>query len=407
MSHLLIVNPPRMLFIGSPGVRQASVLVLLAALCFPKCASAQPAPGADLAAYVRDIGQAQADLDAGKASDARKRLAATEKKSQRSFEFDYLMSRAQGATAENTPAPDLIRTVPRPEVEARYGVLNELNRQFVFVCRDGSLRIYDLTSLETKPRVVAHPQGAAVWTGVFSRDAKTFFSGHQNGEVLVWNTANWEVRHTVPLGPGSPVRELAAAPDGSAFVAESEKELELWSLTGDAPKKVAGVGPRYNFGEGLAFSPLGDRIATGGMFEIILLDAKTGEKTRSMRHASYTMGLTFAPDGKRIASAPRGNVNKFLAVFDVTADNPLFNAGPFGNYVAGMAFTPDGKRIAATGCEKVLRLFDAATGAIVLTWQRPDCGANPAFSRDGRLLGWSEPEGYRYIDLGKRPGQQP
>ncbi len=79
----------------------------------------------------------------------------------------------------------------------------------------------------------------------------------------------------------------------------------------------------------------------------------------------------------------------------------MFNAGPFGNYVAGMAFTPDGKRIAATGCEKVLRLFDAATGEIVLTWPRPECGAKPNISRDGRLLGWSEPDGYKYIELGK------
>lgn len=224
--------------------------------------------------------------------------------------------------------------------------------------------------------------------------------------MLVWDAAKWEIRRTISLGSNGPVRELAAAPDGSAFVAESEKELELWSLTGGDPKKVAGVGERYNFGEGLAFSPQGDVLATGGMFDIILHDAKTGQKLRSMRHASYTMGLQFSPDGKRIASAPRGNVNKFLAVFDVTQDNPLFNAGPFGNYVAGMAFSPDGKRIAATGCEKVLRLFDTATGAVTLSLARPDCGANLAFTRDGRLLGWSEPEGYRFIDLGKPLGER-
>jgi WD40 repeat protein len=67
-----------------------------------------------------------------------------------------------------------------------------------------------------------------------------------------------------------------------------------------------------------------------------------------------------------------------------------------------MAFSPDGKRIAATGCEKLLRLFDSATGVVTLSLARPDCGANPAFTRDGRLLGWTEPAGYRFIDLGKQ-----
>jgi WD40 repeat protein len=275
----------------------------------------------------------------------------------------------------------------------------------VFLCRDGGLRIHDLLTPEAPPKSVVHPQGAAVWTGAFSRDGKTFFSGHQNGEVVVWDVAGWKTRHTIPLGSNWPVRELAAAPDGLAFVAESEKELELWSLREDAPKRIAGVGERYNFGEGLAYSPKGDILATGGMFDIILHDARTGQKLRSMRHASYTMGLEFSPDGKRIASAPRANVNKFLAVFDVTDDSPLFNAGPFGNYIAGMAFSPDGKRIAATGCEKVLRIFDAATGEIAFSLQRPECGAKPAFSRDGRLLGWSEPDGYRFIELGKLPGK--
>ena len=251
--------------------------------------------------------------------------------------------------------------------------------------------------------MVKHPQGSAIWSGAYSREGDAFFSGHQNGEVLVWDAAKWEIRRTISLGADWPVRELAVAPDGSAFVAESQKELELWSLAGEQPKKVAGVGPRYNFGEGLAFSPQGDVLATGGMFDIILHDAKTGQNLRSMRHASYTMGLEFSPDGKRIASAPRGNVNKFLAIFDVTQDTPLFNAGPFGEYVAGMSFTPDGKLIAATGCEKALRLFDAATGKVVLALKRPECGSKPAFLRDGRLLGWNEPEGFLFIDLGSPP----
>jgi hypothetical protein len=397
----------------TPGVRFGVCLVLtglvlceLAGLCGSTSSYAQQTrPDAVAATYVRDIGQVQTDLDGGKVAEARQRLDATNK-SLRSFEFDYLQARAQRAPADGGQVPDLIRKVAKPDVEVRYGVLNEINRQLVFICRDGGLRIHDLTSPEAPPKSVVHPQGAAIWTGAFSLDGKTFLSGHQNGEVLVWDVSIWEIRRTIPLGSNWPVRELVVAPDGSAFVAESEKELELWSLTGDGPKKVAGVGERYNFGEGLAFSPQGDVLATGGMFDIVLHNAKTGQKLRSMQHASYTMGLEFSPDGKRIASAPRANVNKVLAVFDVTQDQPLFNTGPFANYIAGMAFSPDGKRIAATGCEKVLRLFDAATGDVALALQRPECGAKPAFSRDGCLLGWSEPDGYRFINVGDGPGKQ-
>ena len=353
------------------------------------------------ATYAAAISETQSLLESGTVAEATAKLMSTEE-SHRGFEFNYLQARVAQST-EGKSAPDLVRTVAKPAVDTRYALLNPVAAQIVFICRDGGLRIHDLTMLEAEPAVVKHPAESPVWAGVFSHDGKTFASGHQNGEVIVWDVATWMVRQTVKVGEEWPVRELAISPDGLAMVAESKSGLELWSLADNAAKKIAKVGDRYNFGEGLAFSPTGDLIATGGMFDILLHDAKTGQQTKSMRHASYTMGLKFSPDGKQIASAPRGNVNKFLAVFDVTQDEPKFNVGPFGHYVAGLAFSPDGLRIAATGCEKVLRLFDASTGDIVLSIKREDCGSAPAFSHDGRLLGWSEPSGFLYIDLGKTP----
>jgi WD40 repeat protein len=353
------------------------------------------------ATYAATINEAQSLLESGAVAEATAKLMTTEE-SRRGFEFRYLQARA-AQSSEGQSAPDLVRTVAKPAVETRYALLNPVAAQIVFICRDGGLRIHDLNMLEAEAAVVKHPAESPVWTGIFSHDGKTFASGHQNGEVIVWDVTTWMVRQTVKVGEDWPVRELAISPDGLAMVAESKSGLELWSLVDNSAKKIAKVGDRYNFGEGLAFSPTGDLIATGGMLDILLHDAKTGQQTKSMRHASYTMGLKFSPDGKQIASAPRGNVNKFLAVFDVTQDEPKFNVGPFGHYVAGLAFSPDGQRIAATGCEKVLRLFDAATGETVLSIKREDCGSAPAFSHDGQLMGWSEPSGFMYIDLGKRP----
>jgi DNA-binding beta-propeller fold protein YncE len=346
--------------------------------------------------YSLAISQANADLNAGKVSQARQQLEATDT-ALRSIEYEYLVARANTEVVDGA-ARNLIRTIATPEVGTRYGVLNEVDRQLAFICRDGIVRIHDLKTPEAQPKTAAH-EGGAIWSGAFSRDGTVFVAGHENGDVAVWDVKTWKLRHAVSLGEKWPVRELAVAPDGSAFVAESKTALELWSLADTEPQKVAAVGERYNFGEGLAFSPQGDLIATGGMFDIVLHNAKTGEATNSMQHASYTMGLEFSPDGKRIASAPRGNINKFLAVFDVADGKLLFNAGPFQNYVAGLAFTPDGKRVVATGPQKNVRLFDAASGEVVLSISRSNHTAKPAVSRDGRLLGWNEPSGYHYIVL--------
>lgn len=353
--------------------------------------------------YADAVAQAQVDLDAGRIAEARQKLEATNR-SLRGFEFNYLIARCEAASVKE-PAPDLLQTIEAPKVGTRFGVLNAVDRQLAFICRDGGVRVHDLGNANAPEKVVTHDGGGAVWTGAFSSDGKTFVAGFENGEVVVWDAKTWEHRVTASVGK-KPIRELAVAPDGSAFVAEGESALELWTLAEANPKKVGDVGERYNFGEGLSFSPKGDLIATGGMFDIFLYDAKTGKQTHSMKHASYTMGLEFSPDGARIASAPRGNVNKLLAVFDVAQGRMQFNVGPFPCYVHGGVFTSDGKRIVSTACAKVpfLQFFDSTTGTLMFSMARPQTGTKPAVSVDGRLLGWSEPRGYQFIDLSKDQG---
>ncbi len=384
----------------SPSVmRTTASIMLVVAACGLSFAQA-PVPNVSQD-YADAVAKAQADLNGGRIAEARQKLEATDK-SLRGFEYEYLVARAGAAPAKG-PAPDLLQTIEGPKIATRYGVLNAADRQLAFICRDGGVRVHDLGNPEATEKVVMHEGGGAIWSGAFSLDGKTFVAGYENGEVVVWDAKTWQHRATASLGK-KPVRELAVAPDGSAFVAEGESALELWSLADVEPKKVADVGERYNFGEGLTFSPKGDLVATGGMFDILLFDAKTGKQTHSMKHASYTMGLEFSPDGARIASSPRGNVNKFLAVFDVAEGNMHFNAGPFPCYVHGGVFTFDGKRIVSTACEKVpsLQLFDAATGQVVFSLARAATGSKPAVSRDGLLLGWSEPRGYKFIDLARK-----
>lgn len=381
------VSVRRSFYVG----RNFSVLLIL--LCAVRATHGQDS---DAAQYAESLAKAQKAISANQTKEAQAMLDATPQ-GLRSFDFFVLQERLRRAAAkDNSP---LIQRIELPKgVKARYGVLNELNRQMVYICQDGGLRIHDLTDLEKPVVILPHADKSAIWRGVFSHDGKRFFAGHHNGEVVVWDASTWTVWKTIKIST-KPIREIAAAPDGSAFVAEGSDAMELWSLAADEAKKVADVGERFNFGEGNSFSPQGDQIATGGMFKITMYDAKTGKPGNVLTHASYTMGLKFSPDGKRIASAPRGNVNKLLAVFDLKSGDKLFQAGPFKNYVAGLAFTPDGKRIAATGCEKLLRIFDASTGQVVMKFDRPVCGAKPAFTRDGQMLGWSEPTGYHYIDL--------
>lgn len=388
------------------AVRRRYVLLGLSAAALAGVFSAKPAWGQEKAAsqsikeYVALIAKAEALVGAS----PREAIAILEKTDPalRSFEYDYLLLRSRTGSKGSSPEP--IRGIKVAGVETRYGILSPIARQVVFICRDGNLRVYELNGgkPQGEPQIANHEKSGAIWTGAFSQDGKTFAAGHESGEVVIWDAATWKERQVLKINEGAPVREIVLAPDGSAVVAEGKSSLELWTLEGEAPKKVADLGERYNFGEGLAYSPKGDLIATGGMFDIILHDAKTGAQKSSMRHASYTMGLEFSPDGKRIASAPRGNVNKFLSVFDIESAKSLFVAGPFGHYVAGLAFTPDGKRVIATGPIQDVRLFDSTTGEVVFKLKLDSMTAKPSISNDGKILGWCAENVFSYIDLGEK-----
>src|SRR5262245_30775445 len=219
-----------------------AILALTVALA-PATSSAQPPADA----YAKAIAGAQQAIEQSRDDEARGLLAATSPTA-RGFEFDYIQARLAHGAGPDGPAPDLVGFVAKPDVDTRYAVLHPLERRFAFICRDGSIRVHDLTRRAEPASGHRHANGESVWLGAFSGDGRRFVSGHQNGEVLVWETPAWKVVRTLSLPGKRPVGQVAISPDGTSIVAEGEKELELWSLAGEAPTKVAGIGPRYNFG---------------------------------------------------------------------------------------------------------------------------------------------------------------
>src|SRR5262245_34681547 len=92
--------------------------------------------------YSQVITVAQSDLNSGRITEAVKQLETTEK-THRSFEYDYLLARTK---ADKVAPVELIQLIAKPKIESRYAVLNGATRQLVFICRDGSLVIHDMTT---------------------------------------------------------------------------------------------------------------------------------------------------------------------------------------------------------------------------------------------------------------------
>src|SRR5262249_53997144 len=137
----------------------------------------------------------------------------------------------------------------------------------------------------------------------------------------------------------------------------------------------------------VAFTPDGTLLASGSdcflpivgnIGEIILWDWPSGQaKARLRGHTTTVRCLAFSRDGKRLASGSGDTVR----LWDVAAGKKMLACDNPGNSgVSSVVFSPDGSTVVSAHNDKVVKLWDAATGKQRANLQGQD---SVAFSPDG------------------------
>jgi WD40 repeat protein len=144
---------------------------------------------------------------------------------------------------------------------------------------------------------------ARVWGLAFSPDGQRLVAGtNRERKLRVWDTTTWDLIFTFE---GDSATDLAFGPDNRTIITAGGgvPEANLWDIaTGQQLLNLAGA-PGWVWA--VAFSPLGERVASAGVGEAIFLwDAATGELTGELYTGrEFTQALAFSPDGTKLASA--------------------------------------------------------------------------------------------------------
>jgi WD40 repeat protein len=221
----------------------------------------------------------------------------------------------------------------------------------------------------------------------FSANGKLIASGHDNGNIRIWDVEKRKLLHDFP-GAHRAVSALVFSPDGNSLAsAGEEKQIHLWDLSSGEPKKtLAGHKDRI---PGLAWHPSQPRLFSAGWDTTVRVwDTSKGDPVILLNsHATQVLTLAISPDGNLLASADSSDT---IHLWDLGRNREVKVWAGNGAEVRCLAFSPDGRRLACGGADRVIHIKDV---------HRDESSAGPSDGLSFRAGVSLTPDGSRLLSL--------
>ncbi len=277
-----------------------------------------------------------------------------------------------------------------------HGAFSSDGARILTASTDKTAKLWDAASGKL---IASFAHQDAVTNVGFSPDGARILTVCADNTAKLWDVASGKLIASFAHQSGDWVRWAAFSPDGARILTISPHETDkLWEVT--SGKLIASFDHPHLLYYA-AFSPDGARILTAGTDDSAKLwDAATGELVASFAHKSAVFYAAFSPDGARILTASWDKTaklwdaasGKLVASFDQPAWTDPWNGGlgareglrETGFYHAG--FSPDGVRILTTSRDNTAKLWDAASGKLIASFDHQDAVRSAAFSPDGAWI---------------------
>ncbi len=206
----------------------------------------------------------------------------------------------------------------------------------------------------------------------FSADGAFVVLGAADGRVFHFDSAKGVDAGLVEAH----AKAALAAAGGTSIAADGSVRVAalapVWSLQTSIVPADATKAPVDRVTT-LAFSPDGKRLASGGGVpsregELAIWNVADGALLKAIpdAHSDTIYDLAFSPDGTRIASAA---ADKFAKIFDAASGKLVRSFEGHTYHVLGVSWSRNGRSLATAGGDSVVKVWNVATGQQTKTIQ--------------------------------------
>jgi eukaryotic-like serine/threonine-protein kinase len=297
------------------------------------------------------------------------------------------------------PIVEIARFVDDSREVNEFATFSSDGRRILACSVDGALRLWGRES----GRLIRRLDGreGRLLSVAFSPDGRRALSGGADQVVRLWDLDSGKLVREFP-GHSEWIFNVAFSPDGRLGYSTSggpdawhdglDSAVRVWDLeTGHVIRKLEGHKGRVF---GLAVSPDGHKVLTGGDTSLILWDAQSGKSIRRIGgHTGLIGNATFLPGGG--LRAVSGSFDRTIRLWDLESGQELHRFLGHPREVTWVAASPDGRRLLSSDYNgHELRLWDVEGRKLIrrLGWGRT-APTRGSFSPDSRHAIWTGTDG--------------
>ena len=258
------------------------------------------------------------------------------------------------------------------------------------VSTDGTAKVWDPATKQVLLTLPTNVTDNLFGTGaVFTPDGKQLLTISSDNSATLWDASSGKALLTLH-GHRAPVTSVAISLDGKLLAtASDDKTVKIWEAA--SGKEIKTLDGHDGSAIVLAFSPDGKRLYAGSDETGIAIAweiASGKELFRFSGQGTSTIvgvdAIAASPDGTRLAT---GEVDTTVKLWDAATGKLLLTLFSHASQVVGLAYSADGTRLASASEDGTVKLWDAASGRELFTLDGHTSGVmGVAFSADGNHL---------------------